>query len=71
MLLTDRSCTRRILLQIMHTGVQPLMSLVMFIPEDSLTYQYLPCNLIRTSFLDYISLYALMVLQQVPLLSLK
>ena len=69
MLLTERPCTRRILLQSVHTGVRPLMFLVMLIPEDSLTYQCLLCNFISTSFLDYISLYAVMILQRVPLLN--
>ena len=45
----------------MHTDVHPLIFLVVLIPEDRLTYQPLPCNYTRTSFLDYIRLYAVIV----------
>ena len=49
--LTARLCTRRGLLQNTHNGVRPLTSLVVLIPEDNLTYQPLPYNSIRTSFI--------------------
>ena len=34
--------------KIVHTGVHPLIFLVVCIPEDSLTYQPLPCNSAHT-----------------------
>ena len=54
-----------------HNGVQPLIFMVVFIPEDNLTYRPLPCNSIHTLFLDYICLYEVMVFQQASLLLLR
>ena len=45
----------------MHTGEWPLEFMIMWIPEDILTYQLLPYNPTCNSFLDYISLYAVIV----------
>ena len=55
--ITARSCTRHRLLQKHDTLIRPLIFLVVLFPEDNLTYQPLPCNSIRTFFLDYIRLY--------------
>ena len=51
-----------------HNSVWPLIFMVVLIPEDNLTYQPLPCNFIRTYFLNYIGIYAVMVFQRESLL---
>ena len=43
------------------TLVHLLIFLFMCIPEDILTYQPMTCHSIRTSFLDYICVYSVMV----------
>ena len=69
MRLSAHLCTRRRLLQKRAPGVRPLIFMVVWIPEDILSYQPLPCNYIHTSFLEYICLYVIMVLHRASLLN--